>query len=267
MNNHVSQRNGVDASRGQLSSLAFSGYAHFSAMQVRDRKVRGLDLHLRRLRVASDRLFGRALSDDDIRSYLRKAIADSPADASLMVTVYPPKGEYTTAVSDVDPEVFVQTGPPSDGPRGPLRLAAVEHELFLPEVKLVGEAAKTFHLRAAVARGFDDAAFLDRHGRFSEATIWNLAFWDGTSIVWPRAEVLLGTTMSILRRQLERLDVPQTVREVRPADLPGMAGAVVMNSWTPAVPVRQLGEVPLPEAPVFVEQLRRAYAAEPLLAP
>ncbi|MGH8883040.1 MAG: branched-chain amino acid aminotransferase, partial [Stackebrandtia sp.] len=61
--------------------------------------------------------------------------------------------------------------------------------------------------------------------------------------------------------------VPQRVQEVRPADLPELAGAVVMNSWTPAVPVHRIGETSLPEASSFVEHLRRAFAAEPLVTP
>ncbi|NUR89405.1 MAG: branched-chain amino acid aminotransferase, partial [Nonomuraea sp.] len=100
-------------------------------------------------------------------------------------------------------------------------------------------------------------------GRLSEATIWNLAFWDGTSVIWPEAEMLAGTMMNTIRR---RLDVPQVVREVRPADLPGLSGAVVMNSWTPGIPVRAIGRVALPEAEEFVSLLHDAHRAEPLAA-
>ena len=37
-----------------------------------------------------------------------------------------------------------------------------------------------------------DAAFIDRQGRLSEGSIWNLAVWDGTAVVWPVAEMLGG---------------------------------------------------------------------------
>jgi hypothetical protein len=40
-----------------------------------------------------------------------------------------------------------------------------------------------------------------------------------------------------------------------------------MNSWTPGVPVRRIGDVFLPEVPSFVEVIRRAYEAEPLTSP
>lgn len=104
-------------------------------------------------------------------------------------------------------------------------------------------------------------------GGLGEASIWNLAFWNGAAVVWPEADILVGTTMAIVRRQLDRLGVAQRSQVLRLADLPGLAGAVVMNSWTPGVAVHRIGDVALPPAPAFVELLRRAYAAEPLVSP
>ncbi|MGV9378858.1 aminotransferase class IV family protein [Nonomuraea sp. NPDC003707] len=261
----AAQRNGRPATAEELAPLAFAGYAHFTAMQVRGGRVRGLDLHLERLRRASVELFGRAVPDDRVRSYLRAALRAGPADVSLTATVHSPAGEFT--VAEGEPEVLVRTGPAASGPAGPLTLAAVEHERFLPAVKHVGEVAKTYVLRQAAGQGFDDAAFVDRRGRLSEGSIWNLAFWDGTAVVWPVAEMLTGTTMAVVRRRLDHLGVPQRAQEVTLADLPALAGAVVMNSWTPGVPVHRIGSVPLPEAEPFVRLLHRAYQAEPPTTP
>lgn len=262
----VVQRNGQTANADDLAPLAFAGYAHFTAMQVRGGKVRGLDLHLERLRGASVELLGRVLPDDRVRSYLRAALEAGPADLSLLATVYSPAGEFTVAGADIEPEVLIRTGPAASGPQGPLALAMVEYERVVPTVKHVGEIAKTYFLRQAVRQGFDDAAFVDRRGRLSEGSIWNLAFWDGTAVVWPAAEMLVGTTMGIVRRQLDGLGVPQRIQEVTPNDLPALAGAVVMNSWTPGVPVHRIGSVPLPEAPSFLDVLHRAYQVEPLVS-
>ncbi|WP_313622164.1 aminotransferase class IV family protein [Achromobacter sp.] len=263
----VVQRNGQPATAEDLAPLAFAGYAHFTAMQVRNGRARGLDLHLTRLKAASIEMFGQALPDEAIRDYLRTAIQASPDDHSLVATVYSPAGEFTVAGPDARPEVLVRTGPPASGPGGPLALAAVEHERMLPQVKHVGEVAKTYYLRQAAAQGFDDAAFVDRNGRLSEASIWNLAFWDGTGVIWPDAAMLRGTTMGIVQRQLERLGVPQRTRAVALADLPGLRGAAVMNSWTPGVAVSRIGETAFPEAPAFLEALHRAYGVEAPAAP
>lgn len=263
----VVQCHGRAATVEELARLAFAGFAHFTAMQVRGGSIRGLDLHLERLRVASMTLFGQAMPDEQVLAHLKTALAASSADVSLTATMYSRTGEFTAAGATAQPDVLIRTGPAASGPAGPLSLAVVEYERVLPAVKHVGEVAKTYYLRKAVEQGFDDAAFVDRRGRLSEASIWNLAFWDGTAVVWPDAEILTGVTMSILRRQLQRLGVPQRVQQIIPADVPKFAGAVVMNSWTPGVALKRIGCESLPDASPFVELLHRAYRNEPLVAP
>ncbi|MEV6288053.1 aminotransferase class IV family protein [Kribbella sp. NPDC051770] len=266
MNSYVVHRNGRPAD--DLAPLAFAGYAHFTAMQIRGRLVRGLDLHLDRLRTASVELFGSALSDDLVRDQLRVAVEAGPEDVSLMATVFSRAGEFSGAEAKL--ELLVRTGPPSSGPEGPLKLATFEHERFKPELKHVGEPAKTYALRQAIAAGYDDAAFVDRQGRLTEGSIWNLAFWDGESVVWPKAPMLTGTTMGIVRRNLQ---VPQRTTEISAADLGGRAGdgrpfvgAVVMNSWSPGIALSGIADVEFPAAPEFLDLLHKAYATEPLTA-
>jgi branched-subunit amino acid aminotransferase/4-amino-4-deoxychorismate lyase len=259
MTSYVVHRNGRPAD--DLAPLAFAGYAHFTAMQVRGRLARGLDLHLARLRTASLALYGNALPDDLVREHLRTAVDAGPEDVSLMATVFSPAGEFTAASAQL--ELLVRTGPPSSGPAGPLALMAFEHERFLPEFKHVGEPAKTYALRQAIAAGYDDAAFVDRQGHLTEGTIWNLAFWDGTHVVWPQAEILTGTTMGIVRRHVE---VPQRTTEITLESLSTFTAAVVMNSWSPGIPVSRIGPVEFPAAPEFLDLLHQAYKAEPLTA-
>ncbi|MDN7621614.1 aminotransferase class IV family protein [Burkholderia cenocepacia] len=263
----VTQLNGTTAAPDALAALAFAGHAHFTAMQVRDGRVRGLDLHLARLREASNALFGQALPDARMRTFLHAALEHVPSALSLTATVHATSGEFVAPRADETLDVLVRTAAPSSGPAGPLDLALFDYERVLPAIKHVGEVAKTHFLRRAVSRGFDDAAFIDRHGRISEGSIWNLAFWTGDAVVWPVAGMLGGVTMGILRRQLARLGVAQHDREVRPADLPSLAGAVVMNSWTPAIAVRRLGTATLPDSSSFVALLHRAYEHEPAVAP
>lgn len=263
----IAHLNGQAATAEQLAPLSFAGFAHFTAMQVRDGRVRGLDLHLQRLQSASTELFGRGMRDERVRAHLKAAIDAGPRDVSLMATMYSRAGEFTSAGAGAEPDVLIRTGPPSSGPKGPLSLSMVEYERVLPAIKHVGEVAKTYFMRKAVEQGFDDTAFIDRHGRFTEASIWNLAFWDGTSVVWPDAPMLIGTTMSIVRRQLHRLGISQRVQAITLDNLPQLDAAVVMNSWTPGVPVSRIGTVQFSEAPSFFEILHQAYESEPLVAP
>jgi branched-subunit amino acid aminotransferase/4-amino-4-deoxychorismate lyase len=258
------QIDGRTATAEELSALAFAGFAHFTAMQVRGGAVRGLDLHLARLNSASTEFFGQAMSDEVVRERLRAAIGKGPSDVSLTATMFSRTGEFTRSGAQNDPAVLVRTGPAFDGPKGPLRLAAVEHERPLPAIKHVGEATKTHYLRRAVRDGYDDAAFVDSRGHLSEATIWNLVFWDGESVVWPKAALLAGVTMGILRRQLESLNIPQREETVSLDHLSELRGAAVMNSWTSGVPVNAIASVPVPTSPMFMEILRQAYEREPL---
>lgn len=255
------------ATAAQLAPLAFAGHAHFTAMQVRDGRVRGLDLHLARLRQASRRLYGQTLPDEQVRLAMRAALKAGPADMSLLVTVYSTGGEFVPATPDERLALLVRGSPAFDGPAGPLRLASFNHERTLPDIKHVGEIAKTSLLREAVARGADDAVFIDREGRISEGSIWNLAFWDGTTVVWPRAAMLVGTTQGIVQRQLARMGVPQREQALRVDDLRDLTGAVVMNSWTPGVAVAAIDDIALPSAPDFVALLHRAYQGKPTEAP
>ncbi len=198
---------------------------------------------------------------------MRTALAAGPDDVSLTAVAYSAAPEFTAGQADAELSVLVRTAPAAYGPEGPLSLATVEYERPLASVKHVGEVAKTHFLREARTRRFDDAAFVDRRGRLSEATIWNLAFWDGESVLRPEADVLTGTLMGTVRRRLDRLGVPQRQREITPADLPALRGAVVLNSWIPGVPVHRVGSVPLPAAPAFVDLLHRAHEVEPPASP
>ncbi|WP_280233892.1 aminotransferase class IV family protein [Nocardia cyriacigeorgica] len=257
---------GQPAEPGALGTNAFAGFAHFTAMQVRDGAVRGLDLHFDRLVNASRVLFGAELSPERIRRDLRTAIAGSPPDLSLVLTVFDSNGEFTNDSVEPSLHTLIRTFPPADGPQGPLSLAIFEHERFMPEIKHVGEGAKTFYMRRARAAGFDDAAFVDREGRLSEASIWNLAFWDGDAVVWPEAAVLTGTMMGTVRRGLAAADVPQRTLVVRPDDVRGFRGAVVLNSWTPAIAVDRIGDIRLDDSAALVELLHTAYRSEPPVA-
>ncbi|MDH1730232.1 aminotransferase class IV family protein [Pseudomonas chengduensis] len=254
---------GQPVSASPLNPLAFAGFAHFTAMQVRHSRIKGLDLHLQRLRDASLKLFNRAPTEALLRSYIRTAVEEGASDQSLTVTVFSPHGEFTAASMEVEPAVFVRTAAPSNGPQGPLRLSVIEHERPLAAIKHVGEIGKTYYLHQAIREGFDDAAFVNRRGHLSEATIWNLAFWDGETVIWPEAEMLKGTMMGMVQRQLARLGVPQRCEVITLERVKELSGAAVMNSWTPGIPVTAIAAHTLDEARPFIELLHKAHEAEP----
>ena len=262
----VAMLDGHDASAQDLVPLAFAGFAHFTAMQVREGKVRGLDLHLERLRSASMAMFGNSHADADIRDFLRSAVDAGPSDLSLTATMFSRSGEFTARGASNDPAILVRTSPACSGPTGPLTLEVVNHQRSWADVKHVGESMKTHALRQAAERGLDDAAFVDEQGRIAEATIWNLAFWDGDSVIWPKADILRGITMQIVERQLEKIGVGSRIEEIHLEDIKRISGAALMNSWTPCVPVRSIGSIDVPTSDEFAKKLHAAYQAEPMVS-
>lgn len=258
--------NGMPATTDDLAPLAFAGYAHFTAMQIRDHAVRGLDLHLDRLREASDELFGRHMPDERILELLASAVKASPSDVSLTCYISSRPGEFMRSRGTLDLDVLIKVTDPASPPIAPLSLAVYAHERHLPHVKHVGEVAKTQLLRRANAHGFDDAVFTNTSGLLSEATIWNIAFWDGQSVIWPEANVLPGVTMQILNRQLTARGMHQVTRPIRASDLSGEIAGAVMNSWSPGIPVACIAEQPLADTDELVGLLHQAYALETPIA-
>lgn len=108
---------------------------------------------------------------------------------------------------------------------------------------------------------------LQNRGHLSEGTIWNLAFWDGETVIWPEAEMLKGTMMGMVQRQLARLGVPQRTELITLERVKALSGAAVMNSWTPGIPVTAIAAHTLDEAEPFIELLHKTHEAEPADVP
>ncbi|WP_299143784.1 aminotransferase class IV [uncultured Vibrio sp.] len=129
-------------------------------------------------------------------------------------------------------------------------------------IKHVGEIGKTYYLHQAVKQDFDDAVFIDSNNRISEGTIWNLAFWDGETIIWPEAGMLKGTMMTMVQRQLTKLNIPQRTESVTLEYLAKLKGAAVMNSWTPGVSVGEISTQKFMLSNELLELLHKAYKNE-----
>ncbi|MFI0989818.1 aminotransferase class IV [Streptomyces exfoliatus] len=101
----------------------------------------------------------------------------------------------------------------------------------------MGGFGQSYHREAAVRAGYDEAALTSPSGEIAEGAITNIAFWDGTSLVWPSAPCLEGITMSLLETRLGSVRRPVTR-----AGLSGYRAALVTNSRSIA-PVTSIDEV------------------------
>jgi hypothetical protein len=101
---------GVPASPDRLWATV-SAYGHFTAMQVRNGRVRGVALHLERLKAANQEAFGVGLDGERVRALVRHALGDT-RDASVRVYVFDaPGGPLPSAIGRPAP---MSTRPPTE---------------------------------------------------------------------------------------------------------------------------------------------------------
>lgn len=197
---------GCPVTTGQLEGLALYNFGHFTSMRVDRGGVRGLALHLERLVHDCRRLFDVELDPETVRRLIRRVCGNSPV--IVRVTVFAPELELGQPGRDVQPRVLITTRAAADHPLPPLRLQSVPYKRELPTVKHVGLFGTVLRRRAAQRAGYDDVLFLDGQSRVSEGATWNVGFFDGTRLVWPRSDCLQGVTMKLL----EALRNPESTR-------------------------------------------------------
>ncbi|MFE5794754.1 aminotransferase class IV [Streptomyces sp. NPDC056503] len=241
---------GVPATDPGVLAAVMSGYGHFTAMQVRDGRVKGLGLHLDRLDRATRELFGEPLPGQRVRDLLARALgASGRRDASARVYVYEggPLVRVAVAVREAAP----------DGLGAPQRLTAVGYLRPAAHLKHLGGFGQRYHGDAARRAGFDEALLTTPAGELAEGAVTNIALWDGTSLNWPTAPHLTGITMELLTRRLPSRHRPVTLEE-----LPRFRAALVTNSRGIAA-VTAVDGVTYEVDEELMERVRGAYAAVP----
>jgi len=196
--------------------------------------VRGLALHLERLRSNGIELFGQAPAD--VPELLARAV---PGDDACTVRIaLVSEDPALLAGSPVAPDVVVWTGPPRDAPGTPMRVRTAVYERESPHLKHRATHGLLLETRKARAKGFDDVLFVNRSGNVSEGATWNLLLHDGDTWVWPEADVLPGVTQQLVRRAM-----PDSVhRPVPLGQLPEHVAAFALNSSTPGRPLAAVDE-------------------------
>lgn len=246
MTDHA-ELNGQPVEAVPIKLLRATTYGHFSSMQVRDRSVRGLDLHLERLDRSTREMFGHGLDGSRVSDYLSHAVQDL-RDASVRVTVFG------------DADVLIHVTDPAEPRPSPVRLRSVEYERDLPHLKHNSTLGLTYHARQAEQAGYDDALFHDRHGEVSEASIWNICLVTGDTVVWPSAPALPGITMLLVQAGLGGRSQH---RPVSLTDLGGFEAAYLTNSANAALPVASIDELRYADRPDLRSQVLAAYESNP----
>ena len=240
--------NGLEADQAAVSMLDHEGWGHFTAMQVRGGRARGLDLHLARLEAAHHDVYGRTLDGQEVRARIRHALGGR-LDASVRVYGY-------------WAGLIVTVREPQDTPLRPHSMTALQFQRPLARLKHVGSWGQGRFSEMALAAGFDEGLLVDETGRISEGTITNVGFWRDGMVIWPDAPKLLGITMLILRRQLTAAGVGQAEEPVRVQDLAGYDGMILCNSrgWAP---VGRVDDVKIAQDEAFTKVIAAAIGGCP----
>jgi branched-subunit amino acid aminotransferase/4-amino-4-deoxychorismate lyase len=233
----------------QLTAAALDSYGHFTAMQVRNHQVRGLELHLARLTSAHLELFGGNLDDRVVMERVRHALLATAGDASVRV--------YARHLND-RPTIMVTVRPPGEMPAGPWRLRSVPYQRSVAHVKHLGDFGQGYFQRLAWRSGFDEALLTGVGGVICEGSITNVGFLDGNSVVWPDAPMLAGITMQVLTARLGEFGLTSRRAEVMLTDVRSFDGAFVTNARGIAA-VAAIDETVLPVAADRMAQLIAAY--------
>ena len=269
---------GREPTREELLDAALDTYGHFTAMQVRGGRTRGLDLHLTRLDAANRELFGEPLDGERVRSLIRHALRgegdchgdgdDESPNASVRVLVRG-AGSGSGSGSNSAPgpgsgvRVFVTVRPPFTMPHdASQRLKSARYLRTAPHIKRPGDFGQSYHIQQAAKAGCDDTLLIADDGTIAEAGIANIAFFDGNGVIWPDGPALAGITMQVVAPRLAEYGMPSRTARVTLADVGGFLGACVTNSRGIAA-VHGIDEVELPVAAEFIKTMNTAYDGAP----
>ncbi|XAS69616.1 aminotransferase class IV [Micrococcaceae bacterium Sec5.7] len=213
---------GSEVSSDGLAYLAAVNYGHFTAMQIRDGKVRSPAQHLERLRTAHAELYGTSIDVGNVQEQIRLAVAQAP-DSYLRVTLFEPTPGRVM--------VMIALRPPVDAPTGPQSLLPVSYQRPMAHIKHVGSFAQVHFGQLAGAQGFSDALLTTDTGEVSETSIANIGFIrQDSAVIWPSAPALYGITRQALDTAFAARGVTVLRQKVTLGDLSEFTGSFTANS-------------------------------------
>lgn len=244
----------------ELGALALQNFGHFTSFRIENLHVRGLSLHLDRLVHDCRVLFDAELDPQRVRRLLRQALRPEAGPVVARVTVFDPGLDLGHPGRRGEPHILISTRQAAGGSLSPLRLGSVSYRRELPRVKHVGLFGAIHHRRAAQLAGYDDAIFVDSGSWLSEGPTWNVGFFDGTQLIWPRADVLTGVTMRLLTAAAGRLGISSTWKELGIPEVTELGCAFATNAAIGVRPIRSLDHLEFVNCRNGLQVLQEVYA-------
>ncbi|MEV4575415.1 aminotransferase class IV family protein [Nonomuraea jabiensis] len=251
----MAELNGSTASLKDLKALALTNFGHFTSMRVEEGGVRGLGLHMARIKRDSQLLFDASPEEGSVREYIRRMVGKSGI-YDVRVTIFDPNLELGTPGKKAEPHVLVTTRESGNLPLPPLSVRSTSYAREMPAIKHAALFGTLWHRRAAQLNGFNDALFVDSQSVISEGATWNVGFFDGDNVIWPSADVLEGVTMVLLKGVHKKT----TSSQVCLSDLQHMEAAFATNAAIGVRAIKLIDDVAFPGEHPIIDTLREEYS-------
>ncbi|HVI47729.1 MAG TPA: aminotransferase class IV [Chitinophaga sp.] len=235
--------NGQVVTEADRQQLAMLNTGHFTALQSRDGRVKGWNIHLNRLENASQQLFGIGIDKEAITSQVRSILRDQ-LSCSLRIHIFSTAADLLHVTPRDLQVLIIHAAPVNTENQEAISISTATYERFLPEVKHAGiSIAALYHKRQARLKGFDDVLYTNAAGDILEGSIWNIVFYNGQEFVFSAAQALNGTMQQMIIQGLQQLNIPYRVTTINQQELHLFQAAFIINSIHVARPVSRIDEV------------------------
>jgi branched-subunit amino acid aminotransferase/4-amino-4-deoxychorismate lyase len=230
---------------------------------------RWLQAHFTRLRGNAETLgLSLVVSDEAMAEAVRRVGLEQAEEVVIRLTVFPELADFTELLGETAVQLpsrlllSSRKAPGLEALQKSVRLKTVEYERPLATVKHGGLAEPFYLRRQAIAEGYDDVLFVNRHGHITEASTSNIFFFNEHELATPdpvRDGCLSGITRE---RVLEKVIESQGDSLIQLINSPlhwneidAWAGAFLVNAVTGIRLVNAINDrdYPAPFKPYWID--------------
>lgn len=230
-----------------------------------------IDAHVTRLAAAAEILaIPLPLSPAALKAACMKLLAanvlDTAPRASLRVTLTRGPGPRGIAVPpELSPTLLITSAPGAEPPESVSAvISTIRRNTSSPaaQLKALPYLDNVFAKEEAKRAGADEAILLDTQGHLACASVGNVFFWEGKTLVTPTTDgpILPGITRASVLTLARKLGVETEEGRIAPDRLLAADGIFLTNSLTGLLPVEKMDGREIPAHPE-TQRLSDAYEA------
>lgn len=168
-----------------LKTLTFIPYGHFTSMQVRNNRVKGLDSHIQRLRESTRTLFGIDMSGEKIKDYVSHIREENHPDITIRVNIFS-RSLNIEEIKKSDLQVLITSSDPIYPVTSSVFVQTKVYIRIIPEIKHVGIALGLLSFQKEIPINTNhDIVYADKEGNIAESSTWNIGFYNGEKVILP----------------------------------------------------------------------------------